>query len=100
MNSETTKYSGRSSRWLIAYVSAFFIAAGVVYEIRIFQFRLHQAAVLKQAALAATQNAWSRSRENWIQEELAERGWTRQQLDFKDREYLKHLETKTLIGVE
>ena len=74
--------SNRSTAVLVAiYACVFCLTSGIVYEIR-----CPQAKPLETEGKQLSKFVDPRG-DNWIRKELAERGWTREQLDAKDREF-------------
>lgn len=70
-----------------------FLTVGIVYEM---QSQIQSSRMIEAKKLSESKSV----SDIWVREELAERGWTREQLAAKDREYKKHIDSKRLMGIE
>ena len=78
--------------WLPIYIGVFCLTCGIVRGIQCAQTK-----PVEMEGRQISQSVDPRGA-NWIREELAERGWTREKLEAKDREFRNR--QKTLTGCE
>jgi hypothetical protein len=78
--------------WVAVYISVFCLTSGIVHGIECAQPK-----PVEIEGKQLSQSVDPRG-DNWIREELSERGWTREQLEAKDREFRSR--SKGLTGCE